>query len=68
MLGGDSVMVQVNIDVLHRIIQEEVKRALLEALIELMPEVSEEEQEEIEAIAGKPSNYKEEDFVEWSGG
>ena len=61
-------MVQVNIDVLHRIIQEEVKRALLEALIELMPEVSEEEQEEIEAIAGKPSNYKEEDFVEWSGG
>ena len=60
-------MAQVSIDVLRRIVREEVKRALLEALVELLPQVSEEEQEEIEMIAGKPSNYKEEDFAEWSG-
>ncbi len=60
-------MAQVSIDILCRIVREEVKRALLEALVGLLPEVSEEEQEEIERVAGKPSDYKEEDFVEWSG-
>ena len=67
MPGGESSMTQVSIDVLRRIVREEVKRALLEAVVELLPEVSEEEQEEIEVIAGKPSDYKEEDFVEWNG-
>ena len=56
-------MTQVSIDVLRRIVREEVKRALLEALVELLPEVSEKEQEEIEVIAGKPGDYREEDFV-----
>jgi len=60
-------MTRVSIDVLRRIVREEVKRALLEALVEFLPEVSEEEQEEIEVVAGKPGDYREEDFVEWSG-
>ena len=52
---------------LRRIIREEVKRAILEALTELTPYVSDEEQEEIEKIAGKPEDYSKEDFEEWYG-
>ena len=51
---------------LRRIIREEVKRAILEALTELTPYVSDEEQEEIERVAGKPEDYSEE-FEEWYG-
>ena len=51
---------------LEKIVREKVRRALLEALIELLPYVDEEEQKEVEKLAGKPSDYKEEDFVEWN--
>ena len=57
-----------SVEELRRIVREEVRRALLEVLVELLPYVSREEQEEVERAAGRPSDYKEEDFVEWSGG
>ncbi len=50
---------------IRKVIREEVKKAVLEALTELVPYVSDEEQEEIERIAGKPEDYSEEDFEEW---
>jgi len=59
--------VSVSVEELRKIVREEVKRALLEALIELLPYVDEEEQKEVEKLAGKPSDYRVEDFVEWSG-
>ncbi len=58
----------VSVEELRRIVREEVRKALLEALMELAPPVDEEEQREIERVAGRPSDYREEDFVEWSGG
>ena len=57
----------VSVEELRRVVREEVKRALLEALTELLPYVSEDEQKEIEEIAGKPSNYREEEFIDWGG-
>ncbi len=54
-------------EVLRRIVREEVRRALLEVLLELVPVVSDEEQREIEKKAGTPSDYAEEEFLEWSG-
>ena len=62
-----KVSQSVSIKELCKIVREEVRRAPLDALIELLPEVSLEEQEDIERIAGKPSDYREEDFLEWSG-
>lgn len=56
----------INVEELRKIIREEVRRTLLEVLTEFLPLVDEEEQKEIERIAGKPSDYKE-DFVEWKG-
>ncbi len=55
-------------ETLRKIIREEVKKALLEVLLELIPSVDEEEQKDIEEKAGSPQDYSEEDFVEWSGG
>jgi len=57
----------INVKELRKIIREEVKRAVLEALAEFLPSVDEKEQKEIERIAGKPNDYREEDFTEWSG-
>ncbi len=57
----------IDIEELRHIVREEVRRALLEVLIELSPEVNEEEQREIEEKAGKPSEYSREEFVKWSG-
>jgi len=57
----------ITVEELRRIVREEVKRALLEAFLELVPVVGEEEQREIERIAGKPSDYREEEFMNWSG-
>jgi len=48
---------------LRRIVREEIKKALLEALVELLPTVDEEEQREVERIAGKPSDYSAEEFM-----
>ncbi len=50
----------------RRIVREEIKKFMMEAL-ELLPYVDEEEQREIEKIAGKPSDYEDGDFVEWDG-
>ena len=57
----------VSVEELRRVVREEVKRALLEALAELLPSVDKDEQREIEEIAGKPSDYREEEFMDWSG-
>ena len=57
----------ITVEELRRIVREEVRRALLEAFLELIPPVDEGEQREIERIAGKPSDYREE-FMDWSGG
>ena len=57
----------VSVEELRRIVREEVKRALLEALTELLPSADEDEQREIEEIAGEPSDYREEEFMSWSG-
>ena len=58
----------ISVEELRKIVREEVRRALLEALVELLPAVDEEEQREIERVAGKPSDYRAEEFVDWSGG
>ncbi len=55
---------------LKDIIAESVRETMLEAFLALVPEVSEEEQKEIESIAGEPSDYRKEDFIdgeEWLG-
>ena len=57
----------ISIEELRGIVREEVRRVLLEALIELLPVVDEEEQLEIERVAGKPGDYNEEEFVDWIG-
>jgi len=57
----------ISVEELRKIVREEVRRALLEALVELLPVVNEEEQREIEMIAGRPSDYSEEEFMDWSG-
>ena len=56
----------VSVEELRRVVREEVKRALLEVLVELLPAVNEEEQKEIGRIAGKPSDYSEEEFIDWN--
>ena len=53
----------ITIEELRRIVREEVRRAVFEALVELLPVVSEEEEREIEDVAGRPSDYREEEFV-----
>ncbi len=58
---------EVGVEELRRIVREEVKRALLEVLTELLPPVDEEEQREIEDFAGKPSDYSEEEFIDYRG-
>jgi len=57
----------ITVEELRRIVREEVRRVLLEAFLELVPVVDEKEQREIERIAGKPSDYREEEFMDWSG-
>ena len=58
----------VSVEELRKIVREEVKRALLEVLVELLPPVEEDEQREIEEVAGEPSDYREEEFMDWGGG
>lgn len=60
-------MSSITVDVIRRVVREEVRKALLEVLIELIPYVSDEEQKEIESIASSPEDYDKEDFVDWSG-
>ena len=49
------------------IVRNEVRKAMLKAFIELIPYVDPDEEDEIEEIAGEPSNYTAEDFVKWNG-
>ncbi len=52
------------------IAKEDMKETMLEAFLALVPEVSEEEQREIESVAGELADCKEKDFVdgeEWLG-
>jgi len=60
-------MIQVSREELEEIIERKVKEALLKALMEIVPYVSDEEQEEIEKIAGKPEDYDENEFEAWNG-
>ena len=48
---------------LRTVIREEMRKALLDAFKELVPYVSEEEQAEIDEMAGEPEDY-DEDFEE----
>ncbi len=48
---------------LRAVVREEMRKALLEAFKELVPYVNDEEQAEIDEIAGKPEDY-DEDFEE----
>ena len=41
------------------------KKDRLRRLLELLPTVDEDEQREIDEIAGSPSDYADEGFVEW---
>jgi len=59
-------MIQVLREELEEIIDEMIKKALLKALMEIVPYVSDEEQEEIEKIAGKPEDYDENEFEAWN--
>lgn len=52
---------------LEEIIERKVRDALLKVLMEVIPYVSDEEEMEIEEIAGSPEDYSEEDFEEWDG-
>ena len=49
------------------IIEKKVREALLKALIELTPYVSDEEQKEIEMIVGDPKDYDESEFEAENG-
>ena len=60
-------MIQVSREELEEIIERKVKEALLKALMEIVPYVSNEEQEEIEKIAGKSEDYDENEFEAWNG-
>jgi len=57
----------VSLDLLRKLVREEVRKAFLEVMLEFIPFVSEEEQEELDNILGNPEDYREEDFVNWSG-
>ncbi len=67
MIYNGCAGLSLSVEELRKIIREEVKRALLEALTELLPSVDEDEQREIEEVAGEPSDYSEEEFMDWRG-
>ena len=53
---------QISREDLEKIIEKKVREALLKALMELTPYVSDEEQKEIEIIAGNPEDYDKGEF------
>ncbi|MEM2059348.1 MAG: hypothetical protein QXU31_06020 [Archaeoglobaceae archaeon] len=59
-------VIQISKKELEEIVERKLKDALLKALMEMAPYVSDEEQKEIEDFAGKPEDYGEE-FEEWNG-
>lgn len=60
-------MSSITVDMIRKVVREEVRKALLEVLVELIPYVEDQEQREIESIAGSPKNYNKEDFIDWTG-
>ena len=58
---------QISREELERIIEEKVKDALLKSLMELTPYVSDEEQKDVETVAGDPEDYDEDEFETWNG-
>ena len=59
--------VTVTLDLLRKVVREEVRKAFLEIMLEFVPYVSEEEQKELNEALGSPEDYREEDFIDWSG-
>ena len=57
----------VSLDLLRKVVREEVRKAFLEVMLEFIPFVSQEEPEELDKALGSPQDYREEDFVDWSG-
>jgi len=53
--------------VLRKVVREEVRRAFLEIMLEFIPFVDEDEQRELDEILESIEDYREEDFVDWSG-
>ncbi len=61
------MVIQISKEELEELIEKKVREALIKALMEITPYVSDEEQEEIEKIAGNPEDYDESDFETWNG-
>ena len=59
-------VIHISKEELEKIIEEKLREILPKVFMEIVPYVSEEEQKEIEEIAGSPEDYKE-DFEEWNG-
>ncbi|WP_457549800.1 hypothetical protein [Archaeoglobus sp.] len=60
-------VIQVTKEELEEIIEKKLREALLKVFMEIIPYVSDEEEKEIEEIAGSPEDYDEGDFEEWDG-
>jgi len=60
-------VIQITKEELEEIIEKKVREALLKVFMEIVPYVPEDEEKEIEEIAGSPEDYAEEDFEEWDG-
>ena len=60
-------VIQISREELESIIENKVREALMRALMEITPHVSDEEQEEIDKLAGKPEDYDESEFEVWNG-
>ena len=60
-------VIQITREELERIIEKKLKEVLLKAFMEIIPYVSDEEQKEIDKLAGSPKDYNEEDFEVWDG-
>ncbi|WP_202318614.1 hypothetical protein [Archaeoglobus neptunius] len=60
-------MIQISRDELEKIIEEKLREVLLKMFMEIMPYVTDEEQREIDRMAGSPENFDEKDFEPWNG-
>ena len=60
-------VIQITREELEGIIEKKLKEVLLKAFMEIIPYVSDEEQKEIDELAGSPKDYNEEDFEVWDG-
>jgi len=60
-------VIQISKEELEELIERKIREALLKVFMEFTPYVSDEEQEEIEKIAGNPEDYDESEFETWDG-